>query len=152
MVVINKDSVSSNSWETIYDLINDNVTDPKSRGVKWIFGAYPDVDSPRFAGFPIIIIRTMSINSSHASIGKKFNKWGISAEVAIYTDYAEHIDRLYDQIISALYSNEDTLEADGLYLDSTDTSDTNVLDINENKVYLKTIVFRFKYTSDGYGS
>jgi hypothetical protein len=147
MVVIDKDSVSSNTWETVYDELNTYVSDPKSRGVKWIFGAYPDVKSKKFPGFPVIVIESPSISLGHESIGKAFYGWGISISVSIYTDWAQHVDQIFDQIMVSIREHEKELEQQGLYLQNSDTSDISALDFDGNRVYLKTIVFRFKYTA-----
>ena len=147
MVVINKNSVSSNTWETMYDLLNTNLVDPKSRAVKWIFGSYPDSSSSKFPGFPIITIESPSAVMKHRSVGRALKEYPIGVTISIYTDWAEHVDNLFDQIMTTIRINELALEQDGLYLDGIDTSNINALDIEGNRVYLKTIVARFKFTA-----
>ena len=152
-MVVSKDTVISSTWETIYDLINSVIVDPKSRGVKWLFGSYPNPESKDFCGWPVVIIESPDINVNHFSIGKQLRQWPIAMKIAVFTDWSEHADTISDEIITILRNNELVLEQGGLYKFKVTSTPIGYDDVNGNRIYGKSIRIAFEFVEkETYGS
>ena len=55
--VLTSSTIIQNSWKSMYDLLSDGtngISDPESRGKKWIFPDYPKRTKSEWPGYPIV--------------------------------------------------------------------------------------------------
>ncbi|HEX69583.1 MAG TPA: hypothetical protein ENG10_04745 [Candidatus Bathyarchaeota archaeon] len=144
-MVVDKDAVISSTWQTIYNYLSTNLVDPKNRGVKWIFGTYPDTKSKRFPGWPVVVIESPDVRLNHMSVGKSLKEWPIRIRIAVYTDWAEHADSIADQVVTILRQNEANLEQEGLYNFKVTASPIEAINLEGNRIYGKAVRCSFQF-------
>ena len=128
----------SSAWQDIYNAISSNVSDPKSRGTKWIFGSYPDVYAKDFPGFPLIIIHPVDVSEETVDFGISIRKTFITADVEIFSKSAEELDNLTDSVISAcrqIGTMKHTI---------TISSKSERVDVSGSNVHLRRVVMRWQ--------
>jgi len=128
----------SSAWQDIYNAISSNVSDPKSRGTKWIFGSYPDVYAKDFPGFPLIVIQPVSKSEKKYDIGSSSKKeQAIISQIEIYSKSSSEADSLVDSVLSAI-------ENVSLYDKVVERVDYNFEDIAGSNVHVRVILVRWR--------
>lgn len=127
----------SSAWQSIYDAISSNVSDPLSRGEKWIFGSYPDVYAKDFPGFPIIVIQPVSKSEKDYDVGTSSKKEQvIVSQIEIYSKSASQADSLVDSVLSAV---EDV----SLYDKVVERVEYSFEDVAGSNVHVRVILVRW---------
>ena len=106
-------NIIQNSWKSMYDLLNDNLTDPASRtDTRWIFPEHPARKT--FPGYPIV---TFMVDTDTTQFEFKDGRAiTISYMFTVFADKSEYADSVADDIISTINANQSTLEGKNLYL------------------------------------
>jgi len=89
----------STAFSNAYTKINE-ISDPISRGEKWIFSSFPDLNSDDFPSFPIIIIQPFSRNESPLTLKNDTKRCVYTTEILIYSKSASQADSLADSVVS----------------------------------------------------
>jgi len=133
--------IATASWDTIYSLIGDNLTDPKDRDKKWIYSSYPDERSKTFPGYPIITITSPDISSKNISMGAKTNEATLMFAINVFSDSMATLDTLVDDIYNILNNNQNLTDLKNLEIVrmSTETFDRG----KGTKVHQKTITVKY---------
>ena len=133
-VTVTYSNLFSQSWQNVYDLINNktNVVDPttsSSEFRKWIYTREPDGKSLDFADFPFIVIYPGSVNSGVGRMSLKGNARMVTFrfDIDVITSDREFnnregrgatdCDNLSDDIIQTLnnLTNRNTLSGNNLF-------------------------------------
>jgi len=162
MVTISKATVADNIFETFYDLISDNVTDPNppedGSSRKWIFSSYPDVPIKGSADevskvkdiyYPVITVESPDIEWEVLSIGRNW----VNARllVTVYSTNKSQTVQLMDSVVEAIETRRrtDLLPIKLVKLNLTAQS-SDVLFRDEMKVHSRdselTVSFSYKRT------
>ena len=126
----------TSAWQSLYDVISANVSDPKARGVKWIFGTYPDVTAKDFPGFPLIVISPADVREDIITIDGELLSTVI-AKIEVFSKSAQQADELADAVRSALRDNFG-------YRLVTESVDYSLVDIAGKPIHVRTILVRWK--------
>lgn len=112
-MAIVKTALYSGVWQQFFDLINDNVSDPESRGAKWVYSSAPDTLMSTSSAYPMIVANPIETpNDKPLTFGMV--DVSVSIDIDIYSMKAEQIDALSNSIYDTIDSNRDTLYALGL--------------------------------------
>jgi len=144
MNYITKDNIYTQSWNNLYEVISNNVTDPKSRGVKWIFSAFPDVKKPNFPGYPIITITPTDLSITNINLARDMREETYRYPIDIFSKSSQEVDELANSIIKALTDNEIELAKYGMKRMSIASSAITNYRIENNKIHNRTIIAEFK--------
>ena len=124
----------SSAWQSIYNAISANVSDPKSRGTKWIFGAHPDVYAKDFPGFPVIVIHPDDFSKQNISIsGDNLKRHTFKIEV--FSKSAQEADSLVDSVISAIDSV--------MYARKIQSVGSYDIDLSGSVIHVRPLVVRY---------
>ena len=113
------------AWNTIYNLINNNVSDPENRGKKWIFGTSPDVNAKNFCGYPIIVIYNPEFSEEKLAF-LNLRERPLIIRILVITTKAEQLSTLTDSVIQAIENGEASLRDAGLHNFEFNTSSSSV--------------------------
>jgi len=144
MVTINNSNLISGVFETLYDLLDANVTDPNAPpSRKWIFSTYPGNEIDTKSDFPIIIINPPNYTWQNFTITKKWAEYEV--EIDIYSTKAEQADKLLDEILNVLETNRTALGADGIIKYKVIGTSSSTVKNGEIRVHIRTGTIQFKH-------
>lgn len=130
-------SLYSDSWNTVYNLLSGNLTDPSARNKKWIFSSFPDTEKSNFPDFPIITINPISSISDEESFGLGIVEHELSTTVTVFTRNAQQLDTLGDNIRNAFVTNRAVLMGSGLSTLRIDTGTIDTEFYGNDRIHLK---------------
>ena len=140
----------SSSFSVIYNLINNNVTDPiastknTSPSTKWVFSAYPDADiEAKKIKYPIIIIDPIDIVWENFTFSK--NMAGMLINITIYSNTASQLDTIFDSINAVMNGQRPYLKAQGITEVKLDSSSTDFVMHSGTRVHFRNSTFSGKY-------
>lgn len=98
-VIATENTIFSDFWQFLYDLINDNVTDPMGRA-KWIYATFPEERIKTDTDYPIIIIPLISGNEDIFTFTK--GKITFIFSIEVYSTSKKQLDSLIDEIYNVI--------------------------------------------------
>jgi len=132
-------SLVTDVWDTFYDIISNNVSDPKNRGIKWIHTEFPDADIKSPSDYPRLTIASPEVN--HRRLGIKGTNAELSVDIGIYVTRKETLDSLSDSIINAINSNLNTFRQNFIYHVNLTGSTTASIDRGSFKEHQKILTY-----------
>ena len=153
--MITDSNLFRNSWKTIYNIINDNVTDPISGtrtdrngnlSSKWVYTDYPDEHFIRTA-YPRITVGTPRINRfNDITFGSSaITDVIIEILVTIFSTRKDQLEQIADDVQRTMHNNKSTIYSQGLEMQEMPRAIDATYLIEDIKVHSKTITFRFQY-------
>ncbi len=140
-MAIVKTALYSGVWQQFFDLINDNVSDPGSRSVKWVFSSEPDALMSTSSAYPLIIVNPIETPNDRP-LTFDIRNVSVSLDVDIFALKSEQLDTpLSDSIYDVIDDNRDTLYALGLKELDLGGSSYNTVERGGLKVHVRTISF-----------
>ena len=143
-MAISKTAISQDTWELVYDTINDNIDDPKIRGIQWMFAAFPDTEKwPQGTDvFPIVIIDPTYIGEERFVMGKTTKLFPLRNTIHIFSTRMDASDQLGDLVFNCIRDNEGAFQSEGLRnLKVSETPDT-VLYVGGERIHEKIIIIQ----------
>ena len=132
----------SQAWQNVYEVINSNVSDPKSRS-KWIYAAFPASRKGTADVFPCVIIESPSIDAEQFVMGsQKRYIWTIPIEV--YDTKMATCDSVSDSVFEQLNSNSGSFTANGMFQPLITAMPTTHTIISGNILHYKRIEVRLE--------
>ena len=120
---VNSANVVSQSWNNCYAIVN-TISDPSSRGVSWIFSAFPQQRKATANVYPCIIIESPSIRGQNITMGQANRMYTWDIPVSIYSTRMDTTDGLASTVISTLENNKGSFEANGMNMLNIDNVNT----------------------------
>jgi len=118
------EGVYSKLWNALYEVIQDNVPDPKNRtDFKWIWSAYPthEINEAENSSFdelrdfyPLIVISPVESSYDPLVLNETSIDRAINFSIEIYSDSLANIDKLADSIDEQIRANKDYFASRGL--------------------------------------
>lgn len=99
---ISRVTLRKDIFTTVYDILNNNLVDPMSRNKQWIFSSLPDVLSPTFVGYPVVIISKVLIEKEYELFDLSRPDITAPVRITIYSTSNLLVDQLSDEIDSIL--------------------------------------------------
>jgi len=94
MASVSSSTIFSNSYDNVKDIINNNVTDPKTGNTastrRWIYKFFPRVKSISDHGYPFIVLKTPVTEDSPVTLDRSLIEDNFMFTCEIYTDYNEN--------------------------------------------------------------
>lgn len=118
------EGIYSKLWNAIYEVIQDNVSDPKSRtDFKWIWGAYPthEINEAENSSldelrkfYPLIVISPIESSYDPIVLDETTVERTVNFSIEIYSDTSANLDKLADSIDEQIRGNKDYFASRGL--------------------------------------
>lgn len=144
MVTINNSNLISGVFETLYDVINSNVTDTQIPArSKWWFSAYPDQRNSTKSDFPIGIINPPNYTWLDFTLTKKWAEY--ETDIDVYSSKAKEADVLLDSVLNALESNRRVLAEDGIIKYRVVSTSTGVAKEGNMTLHIRTATIQFRH-------
>lgn len=121
MVVPTGSNLYSETWNIVHGLVSGNVADPAlssraSNKLKWIYGAFPDVEQTR-PDFPIVVIENPEADSNFQTFGTGgMIQKDVSQSVWVYSASNQQVNAITDDLTDAFQNNRLGLQGSGLQL------------------------------------
>ena len=148
MVAIANANLISGVFETLYDLITSQVSDPQIPArSKWWFSTYPDNRLQTKADFPIGIINPPNYSWQDFTIKRK---WAIiDISIDIYSTSAREADELVDSVLDALETNRVIFGQSGLIKYNVTGTNSSVFKNGEITLHVRTASISFMHVVQG---
>ena len=140
-MAVSQSTIFSKTFETIYDLLNANLTDPKSRS-RWIYSSFPDKDLTNKDDYPVVIVDKAGISASPITF-KDLNFVDVTIPVDVFSTSSSELDSISDAIYDEMEDNIATLHSNGLKHKTIMSSIEDTLIKEGLKIHMKTINFQF---------
>jgi len=136
----------SNTWQNVFDLINANVTDPASRGTKWIYAGFPYSKIDNSDAYPLIVIENVT-SSGFDILTMSYNAKTIVLSIAIdvYSTKSSELDTICDSIVNAMDSNSSTLFSNKLNNMRLASSSYEAIEREAIKIHHRSLVYEFEF-------
>lgn len=151
MTNTSKSNIFSNTYQTIHNLINEKISDSKSRP-KWIWSSFPDLRSRKNRElnldlFPLIVIPPITATTTKLAIGENSPQdANFGLQVEIWTTSAISGDTLGDSVYNQLMSNRGVLNASGVGLLELRGSTSDTLAVTDQlRLHQKVLNFNGRH-------
>ena len=136
----------SKAWKLIYDVLNDNLTDPESRNKKWIFGAFP-ADRIDKIGYPVIVISYINTSGfSLRAIGNTSQFIALRATINVFSTKGQQLQDLVDDVDYILTNSKHSTLTKNKCKNIRQTSfSARAIMIGRRPVHVGTITYEFEY-------
>jgi len=144
--MVTASTVFEDVFELMYDETNSAISDPASRGSKWIFSSFPDSSGGTFPGYPILVIENPIIDSmTTANINRSMWNHMLSVNFSIYDTRASRIDSIGSDIVQALKDARTTFRSNGLYNMGISSGRVQTVEHDGHRIHFRvlTVVFDF---------
>lgn len=132
----------SQVWQNVYEVINSNVTDPKSR-TKWVYSAFPQSRKGTEDTFPCIVIESPTISRDNFVFGSVYRHvWSIP--ISVYDTTMATCDTVSDSVIYQIESNKGSLSPLKMFNYDILTTPTTHVVIDGNIIHEKRIEIQFE--------
>lgn len=106
------------SWNTVYQILSGNVSDPASRGSQWIYSDFPDIKEghkDEFPGFPIMTIDFFQPGTTNVVGGVGGTTTNeINTTIGIHTRTKSRQDIISSDVWTAINNNRGILAESGM--------------------------------------
>lgn len=110
-MVVNTTNIFSEARTQISNLINSNVSDPKTGTTnsrrRWLYREFPDTTSRDFAGYPIIVIYSPELDESPEDLQGCTSNGEQTMAIEVYVEFNDtnaRVDEISNSVFSTLRS------------------------------------------------
>lgn len=136
---ISKTNIVSQVWQNLFELV-ETIPDPSSRGVQFIFSAFPQQRKGTASVYPCVIIESPDVSGNNIILGHSLRSYNWSIPISIYSTRMETVDSLADSVLGTLEASKGSLEANGMYQLNFTSSPTFHAVVGGNIIHEKRIV------------
>jgi len=136
----------SNTWQNIFDLISNNVTDPANRGTKWVYAGFPYSKIDDSSAYPLIVIENPT-NSGFEIHTLSYNAKTVVLTVTIdvYSTKSSELDSICDNIVSVLDSHSSTLASNKLHNLRLASSTYETIERDAIKIHHRSLIYELEF-------
>ena len=153
---ITKTSLVNQSWSNVYNLINDNLSDPTgSVNRKWIYSREPSMKSMDEEGYPIVIIWPLKLTQSNQSLNMVTRDLMWECEIEIRStdrdkDGREYLSLVTDSLFDLFNdtTNKRLLLTYGMQMVNLNMEGNDYIDVAQEGIYLSRFTLSFRYRMD----
>lgn len=144
-----KPNIFNNAFVTTHAIISGNVTDPLSRGSKWIFAANPLIGSPTDPNlrYPIIIIEPFIVSESMPlTFGDQTIETDLGTTIEVHDNQGgARFDNICGSLINGLWNNVQEFAKSGLdFMSLTGGGYDQITLSRTNRIHIKSFGLGFK--------
>lgn len=146
-MAITKSQLTKTSWELLYDLINTNVTDPKVRGIQWVFSAFPDTRKwpENVDMFPVIVIENSDVTNDRIVWADSTRNFTFRQIISVFATRADQLDTITDSVLNTFNSNYNYLLTNNAAMLKITSSPTSFTLVGKERVHERKIAIEFQY-------
>jgi len=152
---VDKSNLLSESWQNVYDLINDsdNVTNPA--GVKkWVYSRDPGTKAIGFKSLPYIVVFPAVVDfGERSTVNRQLRTVNFSVQVEVVSSDGmnqkgkgqEWNDSICDDILQLFNKNttRNTLATNGLFFSTPNVSSVVIDEVNQLRVFRRSMFIGF---------
>ena len=157
--IVSYSNLFSQSYINLFNLINNRSNIPDPLGYKdrdFVYKKEPDVRDRDFKDYPFIILKLSKNSPENLSLSNTKGDMLILFECEIRSSNrmdgkhsgkgAEYLDAISNNLFSTLLSesNKRTLRGYTLYNLNLDTTDTDIVDVEGEQIYVRRFIISFK--------
>lgn len=120
---VNANNIYMQVWNNLYSVVS-TISDPSSRGVSWIFSAFPQEVKNTANVYPAIIIDSPNAAGKNITFTHTNRYYEFDIPISIYATRMDTIDGLASTVVSTLNNNRGSLEANGMQMFNIEASPT----------------------------
>jgi hypothetical protein len=120
---VNANNIYSQVWTNLYAIVN-TISDPASRGVQWIYAAFPQEVKHTASVYPAIIIDSPNALGKNVTFTHVNRYYEFDIPISIYATRMDTCDGLASTVLSTLNNNRGSLEANGMQMFNPESSPT----------------------------
>lgn len=150
---IDTNKISSSFWNVLWRTINDNVSDPKHRSIKWVWSAYPDEELENAneaetikEQYPLIVIEPVLPSHEPIVLDQNMRGYTIPFSINVFSDRSDHLDAIHDNVDKILYDNTSALFKTGITNITLVSSSYDYFMRSGVKVHHKTLDYEAEVT------
>ena len=145
-MAVTKAQLAHSSWELLYDSVNTSITDPKSRGIQWIFAAFPDTKKwPEGKdAFPILVLDSPDVINEKIVFSDSKRNFIFRTYLSIFATRMDEVDSLADSFYQLLDSNYSYLAQNKLFVSIVRGSTISSSIYGNERVHEKKIALEFQ--------
>ena len=149
MGTVSQSTIFSNTFQTIFDLLEENLTDTgsSSNRTKWIYSAYPDKDFDEKNDYPIVVVDPATITADPLTLSD-VNEIQINVPIYIYSTSNSELDTISDDVMDELEKGIATLEMNKMFNKRIISTFTDTVFRGDIKLHMRVISFRFTFHHD----
>jgi len=110
MGVVDSTKLISEAWNNVYSILNTHLTDPKNRGVKWIWSAFPVARKGTADVFPCVVIESPDLSGANIIFGHSKREYTWSILISVYAKRMEYCDTVSDDVLEQLETYKGSLD------------------------------------------
>lgn len=133
-MAITASTIYSQAWQSVFNIMNGSLTDPKGRSNKWVFGAMPDIKDEAFTTdhFPVVVVNPVEADSARMTMSNDpIREVSFTIPITAYSTSASQLDTLSDDIYKQIDTNRASLEGSGLFRIDVEASSSDTDIIND---------------------
>lgn len=145
LTTVTQSNLCEATFNNIHYIIKTYVTDPNSRGTKWVYAEYPSEDITSTSIFPIIIVNDPTVTSE--SLGLKIINYILNVNIDVCSDKPKECDQVTDDIIEQIEKYYSSLTSKELRAKRIVGCTKDVIKNASSgiKMHIKTLTYRFEY-------
>jgi hypothetical protein len=142
---VNSSNIYTQVWNNIYSVVN-TISDPSSRGIQWIFSAFPQQTNHTASVYPAIIIDSPNAIGKNITFAHTNRYYEFDIPISIYATRMDTCDGLASTVLATLNNNRGSLETNGMQMFNPDSSPTfhsivaNQI-IHEKRINIKVVSY-----------
>lgn len=161
MTAITTTTIYQQSWQSLRDIVHQNVTDPltgtTSSGRKWIYALEPDFKSADFKGYPIIVVEAPDMDDSSYNLNREFRNNILKFKITLYMKYDGYIgpagsnpivqiQKMSDELVNGIRTSTSitTFQNAGMHHPKIQSSPINDEDIHMQRVITRAFLIEFE--------
>lgn len=155
MTAITTTTLYTQSWTTLKDVINLNVTDPATGQVsssrKWIYTLEPDFKSNSFQGYPIIVIQPGDMQDENYNLGRDFKNNILRFKITLYQKYTDansvsQLETMANQLVNGIriLASIATFQSSTMHHPKIQSSPMQDEDIHMQRVITRAFLIEFE--------
>ena len=141
-MAITREHLFTTAWSLIFNLINDNVTDPTGK-TKWLYSSLPDFKIKSDSNYPLIVIPNLNASDSIISINMDDTELRFTIEV--YALSSLQLDEICENIYETIKSKTNELATSGLFYVKNISSSHSPIERDGSKLHLSVMEFSGKF-------
>lgn len=142
-------------WRLFYSIVSSRVTDPKSRGTKWVHANYPDQlienlseEEEIKSMFPIVVIEDPNATSGEPIVMDEKSEVDINEiNIEIHSDRSDTMTEVWQSIDNQIrkITGKDLFQDCGLFNIKLTDTDTDSEQQSGVKIHVKTLTYEYSF-------
>lgn len=142
---VSTDTLFKDTWNNLFDILNDSLVDPDGRSTKFIYAAFPTTQIDKKTAYPLVVINPVDV-VTHEFTTIEEDAVTMVVDIEVYgAGKSEQVNSLCDSIFKIFRDNESTFRDYGMELFTLTRSSYMCTSRGAFKIHMKTLGVSFRY-------